>query len=152
MSYLVAIDPGLRTGYVVINLETKEAAASVEIDGWLNVPETLETGLSFYGPDTIVVMERFIINATTHKKTNQEEPRDIIGAVKWVTQKYTGHLPTMQTAAEAKSFSTNDKLKKIGYWHVGGKGHANDAFRHALVYMIKHRLLDPKVLIDSGEE
>jgi hypothetical protein len=36
----------------------------------------------------------------------------------------------------------------VGFWHVGGEGHAQDAFRHALVYMVRNRTLtDPSVLV-----
>ena len=38
-----------------------------------------------------------------------------------------------------KSIITNEMLRKRGMWHVGGGGHANDASRHLLTYLRKHR-------------
>lgn len=143
---LIAIDPGKTTGYLSIDCSDNKILLHDEIDSWFKVCTTLERELTSY-VDVRVVVEKFIINQGTAKKTNQEEPRDIIGAVKFLTYKHTGYLPKQQSAAEAKTFSTNEKLKRAGLWYVGGEGHANDASRHALVYMVNHSLLDPSILL-----
>ena len=143
---IIAIDPGARTGYVVINSEDLEIIDHEEIENWFDVGIRLEKDLKLF-PSAQVVLEKFIINSQTHKKGVQEEPKDVIGSCKWLAQKYTTNKAVMQTASEAKTFATNDKLKAVGFWHKGGKGHANDAFRHAMVYMVKNNLLDPRLLV-----
>lgn len=146
MSIVIGIDPGAKTGYVVINSADLEIIDHTEIDNWFEVGVRLEKDLKLF-PKAQVVIERFIINAQTHKKGVQDEPRDLIGTCKWLALKYTVNPAVMQTASEAKTFSTNDKLKAVGFWHKGGKGHANDAFRHAMLYMVKNSLLDPRLLV-----
>ncbi len=153
---VIAVDPGKVTGYVVVNSMGLTVYEHHEVDDWFSVGVMLESDLQYYGEergeDVRVVIERFVINAGTAKKSVQEEPRDIIGAVKYLTKKHTGIAAKQQNAAEAKTFSTNEKLKKVGFWHVGGAGHANDAFRHAMVYMVNHDALDPQLLLDSEAE
>jgi hypothetical protein len=42
-----------------------------------------------------------------------------------------------QSPADAKAMFPNPQLKKLGYWHRGGEGHALDAIRHALLRLAK---------------
>jgi hypothetical protein len=52
-----------------------------------------------------------------------------------------------QSPADAKAMFPNEALKKVGAWHVGGEGHANDAIRHALLRLVKTGW-KPRVLLD----
>lgn len=136
MSILIAIDPGELSGFVVVDTETAEVHFSGELSEFevsAKVEELLEKQLV----DVTIVMEKFTINAATHKKSPQPTAMYIIGAVRHLNRKHLNRIPTLQTPADAKSFSTNEKLKAIGFWHRGGEGHANDAFRHALLYMVR---------------
>lgn len=83
-----------------------------------------------------VVIENFIIGVSTGKKSQQPWSLRLIGVVVYLCDKY--NIPiTIQNPSERK-FATNEKLKQIGFWHVGGEGHANDAYRHALVWIVDH--------------
>jgi hypothetical protein len=53
---------------------------------------------------------------------------------------------TFQAPVDAKTMFSNESLKKIGTWHKGGDGHANDAIRHALLKLVKSGW-KPKVLL-----
>jgi hypothetical protein len=44
---------------------------------------------------------------------------------------------SFQSPADAKAMFSNEKIRKLEYWHKGGEGHALDAIRHALLYMVK---------------
>jgi hypothetical protein len=44
---------------------------------------------------------------------------------------------TSKPPADAMTMFDNEKLKKLEYWHRGGKGHALDAIRHALLRLVK---------------
>ena len=147
---LIAVDPGGTTGFVVLN-QDMSVYYSDEIPEWYEVPRRVEEFFThaekYHTPAPVVVAESFHISAQTIKKTRQNAPIDILGALRYLNLKYTGTILKTQTPSEAKTFSTNDKLKKAGFWHKGGEGHANDAFRHALLYCVKSGHLDPKVLI-----
>jgi hypothetical protein len=51
-----------------------------------------------------------------------------------------------QSPADAKAMFPNEKLKKIGYWHKGGEGHALDAIRHAVLRLAKSGWIPAKLL------
>ena len=80
----------------------------------------------------LVVVERFIITAQTVKKTFQPWALEGTGIVRAVALE-RDVVFTQQTAADAKSAVDNDKLRRLGIWHRGGAGHANDALRHAVL-------------------
>ena len=56
---------------------------------------------------------------------------------------------TLQAPSDAKAFASNNKLKLMG-WYNTGKGHANDAARHMLVYTVQNKIIDPRKLLQSG--
>jgi hypothetical protein len=43
---------------------------------------------------------------------------------------------------------SNEKLKKLEFWHKGGEGHALDAIRHAVLRLVKIGWI-PTKLFDS---
>jgi hypothetical protein len=43
---------------------------------------------------------------------------------------------------------TNQALKKLGYWHTGGDGHALDAIRHGLLRLVKAGWI-PRALLEG---
>jgi hypothetical protein len=52
----------------------------------------------------------------------------------------------MQSAGEALSFGTRDKLEKLGWW-VPGAQHGQDAARHLLKYAVDTQLVDLRDLM-----
>ena len=52
-----------------------------------------------------------------------------------------------QLPGDAMNLVDNDMLRRLGLWHRGGEGHANDALRHAVLYAVKTlRWRDPRML------
>jgi hypothetical protein len=86
-----------------------------------------------------IVCERFTINAQTVRNSQAPFSLEQIGILKQclIDAHYDLELINFQSPADAKAMFTNEKIKKLGYWHVGGEGHALDAIRHALLYMVK---------------
>lgn len=143
MTTYLAIDPGLTTGWAVYNDHLKHfdsgecrgrdtfyrwmgrwgMALDYDVNGW---------------PDHVVI-ERWDVRKDTFGKSAQEDARYIIGAVEWWTWQRDDITYAEQRPAEAKKFSTNDKLRKLG-WYTGGEGHGDDAARHLLVYLAKLRV------------
>lgn len=145
MKRLIAIDPGGTTGWVEYDLDKKEVIRSEEIPDWYDVCFRLH-GFLGGDDDVTVVIEKFTISAQTIKKSRQAEPIDIIGAVKYLCKAYEAKL-YFQTPAEAKSFVDNERLKVAGFWHKGGAGHALDAYRHLLLWLVKNGYFDPRDLV-----
>lgn len=144
MIYL-AIDPGLTTGWATYNDRTGEFASG-EVRGRQEFYEWMKPwGMEVCDEPwplllSHVIIERWDVRKDTFGKSAQEDARYIIGAVEWwatrLSPRVTYHE---QRPGEAKSFSTNDKLKALG-WYTGGEGHGDDAARHLLVYLAKQRV------------
>lgn len=132
---LLAVDPGLLTGLVYVDISERMAPkpiASLEADT-ATFYRAVEDLVPKDAEHMIIVCENFIITQRTAKLS--QAPWSLMGRgfMEYWAWKYS--IPfVLQTPADAKDFSTDDKLKKAGFWHVGGEGHANDAFRHAMKY------------------
>lgn len=135
MAYIMAIDPGKMTGWARLITPNAFSSGEQPLENVLHfIFETLEQGFK-----PTLICEDFIVTTQTIKKTRQSWSTEGIGVLKFFAREFGVNL-TMQTPASAKSFSTNEKLKRLGWWNPG-KGHANDAARHLLVYSIKNGLV-----------
>jgi len=92
-----------------------------------------------------VVCEDYIINAGTASKSQQTDPLRIAGYLEG-TCYASGTAFILQTPAQAKRFASDDKLKHLGWWNPTTGGHANDAARHLLTYMIGQEQGTPLLL------
>jgi hypothetical protein len=152
VKYVLAVDPGKASGIVFMSLEddAPKKIASIEaqphefaqnidlfLDGWK------QRG------DFTVVCERFTINAQTVRNSQAPYSLEQIGVLKHLcrVRNYDTESIIFQSPADAKAMFPNEALKKIGAWHVGGEGHANDAMRHALLRLVKTGW-KPRVLLD----
>ncbi len=145
--YVIGIDPGLITGVCVVNTERPRVIESAELD-FRDYSIWLDSALTIYPREHLVVcIERFTINANTHKNGQAPWSLEGIGAARSALfRKYGSDDLLRMSAQNAKTFSTNPKLKAVDLWHVGGAGHANDALRHALHYMVDVGWSDKRLL------
>jgi hypothetical protein len=91
------------------------------------------------GQSIEVVCERFTINAQTVRNSQAPYSLEQIGILKQCMMDI-GLSPediVFQSPADAKAMFTNEKIKKLEYWHKGGEGHALDSIRHALLRLVK---------------
>ena len=130
---VIAFDPGGTTGVAVYH-HGLDAVRSFQIEGgregfweWAR-----NHGITHGGP---VVCEDYIINAGTASKSQQTDPLRIAGYLEGLCR-MAGTEFVLQTPAQAKRFASDDKLKHLGWWNPTTGGHANDAARHLLTYMV----------------
>lgn len=136
---VLAIDPGKMSGLSFWQVGHKTPLHSLELD----FHETCKLSAKLmhaWGSRLVVVSESFIITKETAKKTPQTWSLEIIGVLRYFSW-YYGCQFFLQTPSQAKMFATNEKLRRLDWWHVGGAGHANDAHRHLLTFVIQRRLL-----------
>lgn len=149
MTAVITFDPGLKTGAnqaVYTRGENPTLLDSSELD----MHEVIPYLRSFLdrNPDAVIVVERFVINMQTAKKTQAPFSLELIGAIKQ-EMRDRGRDPeeiVFQAPADAMKIFPNPALKKLGYWHVGGKDHANDSLRHLLLYCLKNGWKPAKLL------
>ena len=132
--YILGIDPGLATGWGLVDCEDPDTPLVLE-SLELTVEEffdKIEQVFITYRDDLVVVVENFLITEKTGKLTQQPFSLWLIGVCMYFAWKYDVEM-VLQKPAE-KPFASNDRLRAVNFWHVGGEGHANDAFRHVMVY------------------
>jgi len=135
---ILAVDPGKMTGLCVFTLKPGEEPVlvwSAEVD-----EDTFATAVRYEMdryPHLEVVCERFIITAQTAKNTQAPFSLELIGVLKQCLRDHGRGVNEIywQKPADAMNLFPNPALKKLGYWHRGGKDHANDSIRHNLLYL-----------------
>lgn len=135
--YVLALDPGKMTGWASYDRETGEF-----LSGQTNFEETCRLLLHRVGGPSHdqldLVCESFIITVQTAKNTQATWSLELIGVARMVSELYCQQPLTLQQPASAKRFSSDERLKKLG-WYTPGKGHANDAARHLMLYMVARK-------------
>lgn len=144
---LLAIDPGKMTGWAEVEFNTdgsRHTVTNLQEVSMDNIWSSLQEVFSERVPDCVVI-EDFKITTGTGKLGSPDWSLRIIGAVEYLA--YLNNIPVVkQTPANAKAFSTNERLRAVEMWHKGGAGHANDALRHALLFMVKKGWRDNRLL------
>jgi len=141
---ILAVDPGKATGMALFSFDVgqePELVWSIEVQQHeyaAPIRAALELA-SLSDIEIHVVCERFTINAQTVKNTQAPYSLEQIGILKQCLMDVGRSADDVkfQSPADAKAMFTNEKLKKLEYWHRGGEGHALDAIRHGLLYMVR---------------
>lgn len=150
---VIAVDPGKTTGFAVIAYSGEAPALMVsrELAAYpfaMALNDELRAAREA-GSQVELVCERFVINAQTIKNSQAPFSLEQIGIMKYVAYN-NGFDPEkihFQSPSDAKKLFTNDALKKLGFWHSGGGGHALDAMRHGLLRLAKTGWV-PRVLLE----
>lgn len=155
-TYLLCLDPGLASGVAVLETselqEDRAGAVSIIESGELQ-PKELNAWLLAWFNRAVeekagleCVCENFLITPQTGKNSTADWSLKKIGVLEFLGEMYSVNV-TLQTPAAAKSFVDNKRLRALGLWHKGGAGHANDALRHGVLYLVDKRGWNPKNLL-----
>jgi hypothetical protein len=131
--FYLALDPGKTTG--VAWLARGDGFGFMEVAGRFNLYVQLREWTST-GMIPEIVCEDWQVRADTAKLSSQVDPHRIIGWVEgWAH--WNGYPFSLQTPGQAKSFATDEKLAKLGWSATTKGGHARDAARHLLTYLVR---------------
>lgn len=140
MKLILAVDPGKATGLAFFQLVPGHdpvliSSKEVQQNEYARPIRDVLTSNS----DTEIVCERFTINAQTVRNSQAPYSLEQIGILKQCLMDAGRNAEDIyfQSPADAKAMFDNSKLKKLGYWHKGGEGHALDAIRHGLLRCVK---------------
>lgn len=147
--YALVIDPGLLTGMVFADIEDLDNPKPIWACeyGTRDFYQLSEETIVKYYDNIIVICENYIINKETWKKT--QAPWSLMGRgmLEFNCMKYDVPF-VLQTPGDMKDFSTHDKIRRVGFWYKGGEGHANDAYGHLLLYIVRiHPKFAKKLLV-----
>lgn len=135
MRPILAVDPGITTGWAHTDPSRRLAGMTDNAGQVQGVIEFMRWANSYLASSVargVVVCENFVPRGN-QATTWQPASLHIIGALMFLTDRF-GWGFILQSAAEAKSFATNDKLKRAGWW-VPGQDHARDALRHLMRHL-----------------
>lgn len=94
-----------------------------------------------------VVCESFVITGRGGGRTSDSNVTiETIGVLRYLCRK-SGVPFVEQSPADAKSFSTNDKLTRLGWKTPARPDHARSAARHLLLYLVRAHLLPAESLL-----
>lgn len=141
---VLAVDPGKATGLALFEYEAGSEPTllwSLEVQQHEYagpIRAALQSAIET-GTELRVACERFTINAQTAKNAQAPYSLEQIGILKQCLLDVARGADDIyfQAPADAKALFPNPGLKKLGYWHVGGEGHALDAIRHGLLCLVK---------------
>ena len=153
MKVILAVDPGKKSGIASFTYTKGEAPELVDSGEYMfedyHVPilNALRNARIFEA-EIAVVCERFTINAQTVKNSQAPYSLEQIGILKYLVDSEGLDIDKIvfQSPSDAKRMFPNDALKKLGYWHKGGEGHALDAMRHGLLYAVKNGWVPRKLV------
>ena len=135
MTRLLCLDPGGTTGVAVFEYSDNTEATLEYYD---QVPGSLKGFIEWYEIYSsklnwdVVVCEDFTLRINV--KFPDLSPVYIIGALEALEWP---KVPDYQQPTQ-KPLCDDDRLKKLGL-HKPGKGHANDAIRHGIIYLRRNR-------------
>jgi len=141
---ILAVDPGKATGICLFLYENGEPellwSGEYQADEFAWAVRSAIAHAQMRETTLEVACERFTITAQTAKNSQAPYSLEQIGVLKHLIRESDGVANELvfQSPVDAKRLFPNEAIKKLGYWHKGGEGHALDAIRHGLLYLAKH--------------
>ncbi len=142
--YVLAVDPGKTTGYILWEKKSGSIISFGELD-FEKFCLAAEGIITAYRRQLQVVAEAFIITMQTAKNTQAPWSLEVIGVLRFVCHKTGADFKT-RSAADAKRFSSDDKLARVG-WYTRGRRHQNDAARHLMLELVERGDVSPARLV-----
>lgn len=128
---ILAVDPGHTCGWALLNRSGRVSSDECNVDAMCdNVFDTI-TQCRMYSHPLAIAIERANVNSN-------KGGRGILRSLSWEMETIgwaknlcrRNEIPFLQVnKSDAAHFGSDEVLKQLGWWHEGGAGHANDAFR-----------------------
>jgi hypothetical protein len=142
--FVLSVDPGKASGIALFKKEDGQNpeliwSGEYQQDEYAQPIRKALAEAMMQGIVIEIVCERFTINAQTVKNSQSPYSLEQIGILKQCMMDLGMKAEDLnpQAPSDAKALFPNPALKKLGYWHKGGEGHALDAIRHGLLRFVK---------------
>jgi hypothetical protein len=149
--HILAIDPGGTTGFAryfphASGVHLLGSFDSGQIPGgWEGFDDWFTDQRVHYA--LTLIIEDFVITPGTAKKTRQYDALYIIGNV--LARARRNSVPVVKPKPSERKFTTDQKLKALGLYNPTEGGHANDAARHLVKYLVRRFPAVGKALGDN---
>jgi hypothetical protein len=138
LAKFLSLDPGGTTGYAIFEYEEDSVAVVLEAG---HVPGGLKGFIKWYGNQVNTRWDKVVCESFTLRtgvKFPDLSPVYIIGALEAFEEAWDSEV--VYQPPTSKPLCNDDVLKKLGIY-LPGKGHANDALRHGIIYLRNKRHL-----------
>lgn len=139
---ILAVDPGVTTGYVLVKVSSKDVEIEdrihfVDAGEWDSMDALRQLKYELFEETVVVVVERYVVypnRAAQHIGDDLYTAR-VIGRVEWLAFTICGLEVVFQPASQAKQRWPQNRLAKHfpGARHLSN--HIQDALRHLLTYI-----------------
>lgn len=132
-----AFDPGETTGWCVFHGMHMHQAGELKTGTLDYYEQETRKFLTNVRPAVLVIEDYRVYSWKTEQHANQRLlVPEMLGMTAAICASLDPRIPIRrQTANQAKTWMTDDKLKQWGLWQKGQR-HARDAIRHALYYIL----------------
>jgi hypothetical protein len=136
---VIWLDPGLKTGVATL-LHGKHFDSG---EGILpEIGELLEDYGAVYRGRMALGWEQYVLTSGGGRTGSAGPPIEVIGVARWIG--YKMECTMLQPVPSAmRKVATPEMLDRLGWW-CPGLGHANDAARHMLSWLMRSKLLTPE--------
>ena len=132
--FILAIDPGKLTGLSFVYRFDLTSYQTWELE-FLPCGAMIKDICEAYGSRLDVACERFDIGLRTVKNTPAKWSLEMIGVARYFCQAYTGH--DIDLYEQKPPFSTDERIKAMGWYRPTKDGHSNDAARQLLKHLVE---------------
>jgi hypothetical protein len=130
------LDPGKMTGWARL----RDGKGFESGEAWPQLAGDIMQDHCRQSREALVGWEQFNITPATYRLRGSSETIEIIGVIRWLAIRHDAQiLPA--ASRQARMTVSSETLKKFG-WYRPGLGHANDAARHLLAWMIRSGALE----------
>jgi hypothetical protein len=149
---ILAIDPGKTTGWAFAEVmpftdDVEFQSAECNFIDMCQFIQLTTVGNHHHHADPLdlhIVSEAFLITINTAKNTQAPWSLEMMGVARYFARVYCDDDLHVVHQSAAKRFASNERLKAMD-WYKPGKGHANDAARILMTFMVSRGWWDDRL-------
>lgn len=138
---IFVIDPGKATGWASDDGRGDVTAAIADRDAVLDELWRFADAWRSREQRPTLVFETFTVTERTLRVGRDYSALEIIGAAKFIAQRFGFGKVVGQTPVDAKRLVTDWRLQDLQLWYPGREDHARDALRHLVLRLASQRVL-----------
>jgi len=128
--HVMWLDPGKTTGWAMIHVDDDENPRfSADEGDFFHVCGVVDLHCKWYGSSLTVGYESYLGSGGTASYSHE-----VIGATRYITSRWDTRIICVPAAHRV--IATNHVLKSL-QWYQPGQGHANDATRHLVAWLLR---------------
>lgn len=160
--YVLGVDPGTTTGLAIVRYDPGNLGKPMSVWAdqlpWQDAASRVEWALGRMrghlddgsAARAVAACEKYTINAQTAQRgqAGADDALGMIGVVRRNCELTKVEFLKPEQASAAKNLVKDEVLKLLGMYGPG-MVHANDAYRHAVLFAIKHKIMNLRWMVEG---